>query len=50
MRLQGLGATEVVEVLQNALAGYEAALKRGSLVTGKAHKTTCHRLPAGSSG
>jgi predicted nuclease of predicted toxin-antitoxin system len=50
LRLQGLGATEVVEVLQNVLAGYEAALKRGSLVTVKAHKTTCHRLPVGNSG
>jgi hypothetical protein len=30
------------------LAGFEADLKRGSLVTVKAHKTTCHRLPAGA--
>ena len=49
-RLQGLGATEVFEVVQNVLAGYGAALKRGPLVTVKAHKTTCHRLPVGSSG
>jgi predicted nuclease of predicted toxin-antitoxin system len=47
-RLQGLGATEVFEVVQNVLAGYGAALKRGPLVTVKAHKTTCHRLPVGS--
>jgi hypothetical protein len=38
LRLQGLGATEVAEVVQNVLAGYEAARKRGSLVTVKAHK------------
>jgi predicted nuclease of predicted toxin-antitoxin system len=49
LRLQGLGATEVVEVVQNVLSGYEAELKCGSLVTVKAHKTTCHRLPVGIS-
>jgi predicted nuclease of predicted toxin-antitoxin system len=50
LRLQGLGALEVVELVQNVLAGFEADLKRGSLVTVKANKTTCHRLPVGSSG
>jgi predicted nuclease of predicted toxin-antitoxin system len=50
LRLQGLGALEVVELIQNVLAGFEADLKRGSLVTVKAHKTTCHRLPVGGSG
>jgi predicted nuclease of predicted toxin-antitoxin system len=49
LRLQGLGAPEVVELVQNVLAGFEADLKRGSLVTVKAHKTTCHWLPVGSS-
>jgi predicted nuclease of predicted toxin-antitoxin system len=48
LRLQGLGASEVVEIVQKILAGFEADLKRGSLVTVKAHKTTCHRLPIGS--
>jgi hypothetical protein len=48
--LQGLGPREVAELVQNVLAGFEADLKRGSLVTVKAHKTTCHRLPVGSSG
>jgi hypothetical protein len=50
LRLQGLGPREVAELVQNVLAGFEADLKRGSLVTVKAHKTTCHRLPVGSSG
>ena len=49
LRMQGLGGPEVVEVVQNVLAGFEAELKRGSLVTVKVHKTTCHRLPIGSS-
>jgi predicted nuclease of predicted toxin-antitoxin system len=50
MRLQGLGAPEVVEVVRKVLASFEAELKRGSLVTVKALKTTCHRLPIGISG
>jgi predicted nuclease of predicted toxin-antitoxin system len=49
LRMQGLGAPEVVELVQKVLAGFEADLKRGSLVTVKAHKITCHRLPIGSS-
>ena len=49
LRMQGLGAPEVVELVQKVLAGFEADLKRGSLVTVKAHKTTCHRLPIGGS-
>ena len=49
MRLQGLGASEVVEVVRKVLASFEAELKRGSLITVKALKTTCHRLPIGIS-
>ncbi|SPE36572.1 conserved hypothetical protein [Candidatus Sulfopaludibacter sp. SbA6] len=49
LRMQGLGASEVVEVVQNVLTAFEADLERGSLVTVKAHRTTCHRLPIGSS-
>jgi predicted nuclease of predicted toxin-antitoxin system len=49
LRMQGLGAPEVVELVQKVLAGFEADLKRGSLVTVKAHKITCHRLPIGNS-
>jgi len=35
--------------VQNVLTAFEADLERGSLVTVKAHRTTCHRLPIGSS-
>jgi predicted nuclease of predicted toxin-antitoxin system len=47
MRLQGLGAPDVVEVVRKVLASFEAELKGGSLVTVKALKTTCRRLPIG---
>jgi predicted nuclease of predicted toxin-antitoxin system len=47
IRLQGLGAPEVVAVVGKVLASFEAELKRGSLITVKALKTTCHRLPVG---
>ncbi|MGA9626128.1 MAG: DUF5615 family PIN-like protein [Bryobacteraceae bacterium] len=50
LRLQGLGALDVAQLVQNVLAGFEADLKRGSLITVKARKTTCHRLPVGNSG
>jgi predicted nuclease of predicted toxin-antitoxin system len=49
IRLQGLGAPEVVELVRKVLAGFEADLKRGSLITVKALKTACHRLPVGIS-
>jgi len=47
MRLQGLGAPEVVDVVRKVLASFEAELERGSLITVKAVKTTCRRLPIG---
>jgi predicted nuclease of predicted toxin-antitoxin system len=49
LRIQGLGAHEVVEAVRKVLIRFGADLERGSLVTVKAHKTTCHRLPIGSS-
>ena len=49
IRLQGLGAPKVVEVVRKVLASFEEELKRGSLITVKALKTTCHRLPIGIS-
>ena len=49
LRIQGLGAEEIVELVRKVLIGFGADLERGSLVTVKAHKTTCHRLPIGSS-
>ena len=50
IRLQGLGAPEVVAVVGKVLASFEAELKRGALITVKALKTTCHRLPVGMAG
>jgi len=47
MRFQGLGAPGVVEVVRKVLASFEAELERGSLITVKAVKTTCRRLPIG---
>jgi len=49
MRLQGLGAPKVVEVVRKVLASFEEELKGGSLITVKPLKTTCHRLPTGVS-
>jgi predicted nuclease of predicted toxin-antitoxin system len=49
IRLQRWGAPEVVAVLRNVLASFEVELKRGALITVKALKTTCHRLPIGLS-
>jgi predicted nuclease of predicted toxin-antitoxin system len=48
LRMQGLGAAEVVEAAQRVLAGFESDLRLGALVTMKVHKITCHRLPIGS--
>ena len=50
LRIQGLGAQEVVELVQKVLAGFGSDLQCGSLVTVKARKITCHRLPVGSAG
>jgi predicted nuclease of predicted toxin-antitoxin system len=49
LRMQGLGAQEVVELVKNVLVRFGADLQRGSLITVKAHKIACHRLPIGSS-
>jgi predicted nuclease of predicted toxin-antitoxin system len=49
LRMQGLGAPETVELVQRVLTAFEVELKRGSLVTVKVRKTTCHRLPIGNS-
>jgi predicted nuclease of predicted toxin-antitoxin system len=49
LRSQGLGAPQVVELVPRVATGFEADLKSGSVVTVKARKTTCHRLPIGGS-
>ncbi len=50
LRMQGLRGPETVELIRNVLAGFEVDLRHGCLVTVKAHKTTCHRLPIGGTG
>ena len=47
LRAQGLGALQVVEQVQNVLARFESDLQSGCLVTVKARKMTCHKLPVG---
>ena len=48
LRMQGLSATEVVKLVRMVIARFEADLQHGCLVTVKARKITCHRLPVGS--
>ena len=47
IRIEGLNAQAIVEVLLNVLAAYSSDLKRGALVTVKNHKITSHLLPIG---
>jgi predicted nuclease of predicted toxin-antitoxin system len=46
LRVQGLGADAIVQLVQNVLAVFHADLETGAFVTVKGHKT-CHRLPVG---
>ena len=48
LRMQGLDADAVARLVQNVLDSFEASLKAGALVTIKANKITCHRLPVGT--
>jgi len=45
----GLAGPGSFELIPNVLAVFGADLSRGSLVTVKSRKTTCHRLPIGGS-
>lgn len=47
IRMQGLNAAAVFHLLQKTLSDYEADLTRGCLITIKAHRLTCHKLPIG---
>lgn len=47
IRRQGLAAPAVVELVEKVLADFGDDLAHGSLITVKANKTTCHRLPIG---
>ena len=49
IRRQGLNALGVVELVENVLAGFEAELGRGSLVTVKANKMTATNSPLADS-
>lgn len=49
LRIQGLDALKTVEMVRRVLVRFEADLRSGCLVTVKARKTTCHRLPIGRS-
>jgi hypothetical protein len=40
-------ALAVAKLVRKVLAGFAGDLLRGSLVTVKANKTTCHKLPIG---
>ena len=50
IRIQGLRATETAEYVRFVCVHFATELVAGSLITVKARKTTCHRLPIGSSG
>ena len=49
IRIQGIVARAMVELLLRVLEDYSSELKGGALVTVKRRKTTCHRLPIGRS-
>jgi hypothetical protein len=44
----GLDAIAVVDLVLKVLAAFRTGLTEGSLITVKASKTTCHKLPIGS--
>jgi len=46
--MQGLDALAVVDLVQKVLADFSNDLLLGSMVTVKAKKKTCHKLPIGS--
>jgi predicted nuclease of predicted toxin-antitoxin system len=48
IRRQGLDAFAVVELIKTVLVDYQLDMWRGSLVTIKLNKTTCHKLPIGA--
>ena len=47
LRIQGLNGPAVVDAVRGVLAQFDAELRRGAMVTVKARKITCHRLPVG---
>src|SRR5689334_9310552 len=49
IRIQGLRAMEIGECVRLVCIRFGDELSSGSMVTVKARKTTCHRLPIGDS-
>ena len=49
IRIQGLRAVELAEYVRLVLVRFENEITAGSLLTVKARKITCHRLPIGGS-
>ncbi len=49
LRIEGLRAPAVVEVVLTVVNDFQAELEQGAVVTVKPHKITCHLLPIGSS-
>jgi hypothetical protein len=47
VRIQGLNAPAIVTIIQGVLEAFALELVRGALITVKANKTTCHKLPVG---
>jgi predicted nuclease of predicted toxin-antitoxin system len=47
IRMQGLDAIAVAELVQKVIAAFADELAHGSLVTVKANKTASHKLPIG---
>jgi predicted nuclease of predicted toxin-antitoxin system len=47
IRMQGLDAAAVVGIVLDVLMSFGTDLEQGSLVTVKARKMTCHKLPIG---
>src|SRR6266852_2955213 len=47
LRMQGLNAPAVVEIVRKVAARFQAELEHGSMVTVKANKITSHKLPIG---
>ena len=50
VRIQGLDAAAVQGIVKRVMSQYARDLEAGCLITVKAKKTTCHRLPIGGSG
>jgi predicted nuclease of predicted toxin-antitoxin system len=47
IRMQGLHAPEIAQLIEEVLLDFSPDLLRGALITIKARKITCHRLPIG---